>query len=272
MANDPNTKILLERTARDSIIYLPAMIIPAVVGIIMLRVFTTIFTREQFGYYSTALSTTGLIKTFSVIWLSSSAIRYYQIYKSRKKEFFSTLFAATALSAFLFALLAFGVLVFVRTRLEVGLVTTLEAAIISTIFVAFFEIFVVVFRVSMRPSKYTLYWVLYVIIKPILGLFLIKTFSLGVEGLFWSWCLTPFFLIFFVFQNIGIWKFLSFQLISASTLRSMASYGIPLAISNFAIWILSLSDRYLIEMFRSSAEKAVIWAMDCKIAIGMVAK
>ncbi|MBN1559097.1 polysaccharide biosynthesis C-terminal domain-containing protein [candidate division KSB1 bacterium] len=253
---DPNTKNLLQRTARDSVIYLPAMIIPAVVGIFMLRVFTALFSREQFGYYSTALSTTGLVKTFSVIWLSSSAVRFYQVYVNNKKEkeFFSSLLLATTLSAFLFALTALGILLIIHPGLESELFSTLQAAIISTILTAFFEIFIVIFRVSMQPSKYTLYWVLYVIVKPALGLLLIKKFSFGVEGLFWSWCLTPFFLTFFVFKDLKIRRYLGFHSISRSTLRDMASYGFPLAISNFAIWLLSLSDRYLIEIFRTSEE------------------
>lgn len=256
MARDSNTKTLLERSARDSLVYLPAMIIPAIVGIVMLRIFTMIFTREQFGYYNNGLSTTGLIKTFSVIWLSSSTLRFYQAFKRDNKEgeFFSSLLFAATISAAAFTLAAFAVLALFHFKLDFRLQRTLQAAILSTIFVAYFEIFVIIFRASLRPSKYSFYWILYVIGKPLIGLALVLTFHIGPEGLFLGWCLAPLLLIFFVFKDIKIRQFLNHRFISWPVIRSMASYGVPLAISSFAIWILSLSDRYLIEIFRSSEE------------------
>jgi len=237
-------------------VYLPAMIIPAIVGIVMLRVFTTIFTKEQFGFYNNGLSTTGLIKTFSIIWLSSSALRFYQGFKKERseREFFSSLLAAGTISAVVFSLAAFAILGLFHARLELGLQRTMQAAILSNIFVAYFEIFVIIFRASLRPSKYSLYWILYVVGKPLIGLALIKSFHFGAEGLFLGWCLTPLFLIFFIFKDIHIMRYLSPRSISWPVIRTMASYGVPLAISSFAIWILSLSDRYLIEIFRSSEE------------------
>jgi O-antigen/teichoic acid export membrane protein len=247
----------LKRMARDSAIYLPSMVVPGIVGILLLRVLTTLFTPEQYGCYNLALSTIGLIKVFSLIWLSSSAMRYYHRYLKKHAEhfFISTLLAATLASGLFFALVSYLLLTFIfQGRISNEFHSVLVITILASVFVTFFEIFVVIFRAGLNPSRYSLYWLIYVIGKPLLGIFLVAKFKMGVEGIYWGFLIVPLILdiIMLIDQQTLVNfrpKFCSFMLV-----KRFASYGVPLALSNAAFWVLSLSDRYLIEYFRGSSE------------------
>ena len=76
----------IKRTAKDSLIYLPARIIPAIIGIALIRVLTSLLSPTDYGYYQITLSTFGLIRVFSMIWLSTSVTRFYLNYKKKSQE------------------------------------------------------------------------------------------------------------------------------------------------------------------------------------------
>jgi O-antigen/teichoic acid export membrane protein len=247
----------LKRTVKDSLIYLPAKLVPAIIGILLIRILTTLFSPEEYGYYQITLSTFGLIKVFGMVWLSTSVTRFYLNYKKQKKEniFFSTLFICTVICALLVALLSFliNLIVFKKT-LDPALFSLINLAIVASIFTAFFEIFVVVYRAGLEPKKYTSYWLLFVVGKPLLGILLILVFGLKVNGIFWAFIIIPTILDIIIFIKLDIQKYLKISNISLSLFKQFFKYGIPISFSFLAFWILSLSDRYFIEFFRDSAE------------------
>jgi O-antigen/teichoic acid export membrane protein len=252
-----NTNTLLKRTAKDALIYLPSMIIPAILGIALLRVFTTLLSPKEYGQYNIALSTIGLIKVFSVIWLSSSAIRFYPKYKKENQEapFLSSLFYASWASAALLAAIAIAVLfVFFRNRLEHQLVGLLRITILASIVITVFEIIINLFRSSFQPKKYSLYWSLYVMGKPVIGVALMLFAGMKAEGLFWGFFLAPLAMLFFLFYDLHLYSQVRIKLISSRIIKIFAGYGMPMMISNFSLWILTLSDRYLIEIFKGSEQ------------------
>ena len=233
------------------------MVVPAIIGILLIRVLTTIFTHEEYGQYNITLSTLGLLKVFSVIWLSSSCMRFFISYKKNNDTttFLSTLLISSVISSILGCLFAFIINYFYfQNRLDPTLFSLINLAICASFFITFFEIFVVIFRAGLEAKKYSFYWLLYAIGKPIIGIVLILYFNMRVDGIFWGFLITPLILdIFLIFKLRLITVIKSFSF-SAPLAKQFFTYGYPLAFSNFAFWILSLSDRYLIEYFKGSAE------------------
>jgi len=84
---------------------------------------------------------------------------------------------------------------------------------------------------------------------------LVVLFRFGIEGILWGS------LIVMTIVNVMIYWWLirqgiqvKTQEMSLFTLREFASYGIPACASTIGTWILSVSDRYLIEYFRGTTE------------------
>jgi len=253
--NQVNTQ--LKRTVRDSFIYLPANVIPAIIGIVLIRILTSVFTQEEYGHYQLTLSAFGLIRVFSMVWLSSSVTRFYLSFKNGKQEssFFTTLFISAILGAIAVALISWGVnLFFLKEKLAPQLFSLINIAILASIFNSFFEIFVMVFRAGLEPKKYSLFWILFAVGKPVLGIGLILLCNFRVDGIFWGFLFVPLLLDIVIFFRLGLPKFLHLSAASFSLFKQFAKYGIPISFSLFAFWMLSLSDRFFIEFFRGSSE------------------
>ena len=247
----------LKRTFKDSLIYLPTRVIPAIIGILLIRILTTAFSPKEYGHYQIALSTFGLIRVFSTIWLSTSVTRFFLSHRKINQEniFFSTLFVCSIISAMSVSLLGLliNAMVF-KTRLEPVLFSLINLAIVASIFNSFFEIFVVIFRAGLEAKKYSLYWILFSIGKPLIGVGLIVVFGFKGDGIFWGFLVIPLILNILILSRLNFHKTFSIKIFSKQLIQQFAKYGIPITFSFLAFWILSLSDRYLIEFFRDSSE------------------
>lgn len=247
----------LKRTVKDSLIYLPSKVIPAIIGILLIRILTNLFTPEEYGFYQITLSTFGLIRVFSMIWLSTSVTRFYLNFKNKEKEniFFSTLLICALGGAILTAGGSYFInLLIFKSRINPILFSLINLAIIASIFSSLFEIFVVVYRAGLEPKKYTFYWVLFSAGKPLIGIGLITLSNFRVDGIILGFLIVPLILDIIIFAKLNLHKIISLSDISSSVLKEFALYGIPISFSFLSFWILSLSDRYLIEFFRGSAE------------------
>lgn len=255
-----NTHNLIKRTAKDSLLYLPSMIIPAVVGVILIRIFTTIFTKAEYGYYNVALSTIGLIKVFSVMWLSTSSIRFFLKNKENNNliQFNSSLWICTTFSAVFTIFLSLIILEFViKHQVNNQLFDILRLAVAASFFITYFEVYVVLYRANFQAKQYSVLWVLYVLGKPLIGLALIFTTKMRVDAIFVGFLLTPVLLFGFIIINLKLFKHIHIKDFSLFAARKFASFGLPLGLSYLSFWVLSLSDRYLIEMYRGSGEVGI---------------
>ncbi|MDP8205424.1 MAG: oligosaccharide flippase family protein [Candidatus Electryonea clarkiae] len=90
---------------KHSTIYLGARIIPAIVSIVSLAVFTRIMLPEEYGIFVLLIGAADLMDAFLVQWLYLSLMRYAAEYESKTNVFYSTIFA-TYLTALIAALIA----------------------------------------------------------------------------------------------------------------------------------------------------------------------
>ncbi|MFZ5517143.1 MAG: polysaccharide biosynthesis C-terminal domain-containing protein [Candidatus Zhuqueibacterota bacterium] len=260
MANDYSQSFVnsqIKRTAKDFLIYLPAMVIPAIVGIILIRIFTSIFTPTEYGNYQLAFSAFGLIRVFSMAWLANCVTRFFLNQKNNGVQhiFFSTLGIASFVSAFGIATLSYLInIFFFKAKIADSLFSLVNLAIVASIFNTIFEIFVLVYRAGLEAKKYSLYWILFSVGKPLLSIGLILLFDLRVSAIFWGFLIVPLVLDIIVLFELNFIRQFRIQNFSMPLLREFANFGIPITFSMFSFWILSLSDRFLIEYFRGSSE------------------
>ena len=71
--------------------YTPTLIIPPLMGIVAVAVYTRILDPVEYGYYTLVFTTAVFVQTVAFGWLNQSSLRYYQRYKNAEKEsYFST--------------------------------------------------------------------------------------------------------------------------------------------------------------------------------------
>ncbi|MBN2104493.1 polysaccharide biosynthesis C-terminal domain-containing protein [bacterium] len=214
----------------------------------------------EYGQYQITLSTFGLLRVFNATWLSASVTRLYLEFEKKNQEnvFFSTLLICSIIGSICIACISICVnLFYLKSKIDAELFILLNVAIIASIFNALFEIFVVVFRANFKPKKYVLYWLLFSVGKPFIGIILIIFLKFKGEGIFWGFFIVSFILDLVIFKELKIYKHFEFKKISKELFKQFMSYGIPIAFSFLSFWILTLSDRYIIEWIMGSASVGI---------------
>lgn len=257
MENNEPTKHLILNVGKDTLLYIPSKLFPALFGFIGLSVYTRIFPPNEYGDYSLIIATVGIAGIFAYSWINQSNLRFFSPYKIGNKlgVFFSTSFftliGALAISSLIliilskFSLLPHGIANYVM--LAIGVMFTM----------AFFETLMTILRAERNPKSVSLFRSLSSGLCLAISLLLIYTFNLGIAAILLGYILTNSMLSATIILKFKFYRYIHFRYFSGKALKEYADYGIPLIATSLFSWILALSDRYIIEYFRGSGEVGI---------------
>lgn len=251
---------------KDLFKYLPAQIVPAIVGFISISIITRIFLPDSFGNYQLVLST---IMIFSVLmgWVDMSLLRFYPAYERDRK---TEILLLSLLKWFLLSLFLIVFLFVIFVQIFKGFLSTelyklMMIGNLSFIFLSFFHFGITYLRIKKRVGLYSIFFSWKAVSMFGIGLFLIFVFGVGIEALFYGSIIGIIIVLPWIYAN-----FLKeiFDKKRTDNLRGLFSqtlkYSLPLVFANLVYWILSLSDRYMIQFFRG-AEEVGIYSASYKI-------
>ncbi|NIA10261.1 MAG: oligosaccharide flippase family protein, partial [Nitrospiraceae bacterium] len=83
----------IQKLGKDTLSYLPAVIIPAGLSLISVMIFTRIFRPNAYGQYALVIATTGILTALLSAWIQQSVLRYLPKYRVEKRlpELFNNL-------------------------------------------------------------------------------------------------------------------------------------------------------------------------------------
>ncbi|MFW6016695.1 MAG: oligosaccharide flippase family protein [bacterium] len=247
---------------KDIVGYIPSKIVPALVGILTVSIYTRLLTPEDYGLYSLVTTTVSIITSIIFGWINNSGMRYYQMYKEEGNEesFLSTSFWAIIL-LFLIVLLVFFAFF---SLFENELLSLLKIGIFIVLVQELYKFFIIIIRARRNSLKYSIYSSALSIFKLILATTVLYFTDMGVKGLLISIIIsTTVFVLLELYLYIKLSK-IKF-LISKEILNRVFKYGIPLIGVSVAGLILSVADRYMIQYYLG--EKAVgIYSAGYRIA------
>jgi len=243
---------------KDALEYLPSQIAPGIVGFISIPVITRLFSPQDYGNYSLAMATIMVLTTLAG-WLPMSIIRFYPVYERDKKLdlFYGNIlrlaFISILVITFLFIIFIFSIKSNISSKLYLFLLIGIGVFITISIFN--------VLQHFLRSKRQVSWYSGFAIWKSVMGfgfgIALIFLFKLGIESLLWGIVLSIFFVIPLLWRkaigNISI----IYSKLNLSFVKDLAKYSFPLVIGNLAAWVLSLSDRYILEFFRGSQEVGI---------------
>lgn len=243
---------------KDLLKYLPAQITPAVVGFITIPIITRLFPPADYGIYILAMVTVYVLTTINV-WLGTSIIRFYPAYERDGKlnEFRSSVVTLLFLSVAVLAVVFLGILFLFKSYISTQLYHLMLIGTLLFILTASFQVLQGFLRARRQLGWYTGLSIWNTVAALGIGLALVMGLHYGVDGLLWGAVLS------FAVALPLLWKVavgripLRARLISTGLTREMAKYGFPLVVANLAVWILSLSDRYVLGFFRSAEEVGI---------------
>lgn len=243
---------------KDIAEYLPSKVIPAIVGIVALPVVTRLFSPTDYGNYVLVIATVSILSTL-LGWIGMSIVRFYPAYGKEKKtsEFTELAIKLSFLSIFIISIIALCILLSLRGRISRNIYHLMSIGILVFILTSFFAILLDFLRIKRQIKWYSYFFVWKSVTALIFGVLLVIIFHLGVEGLLWGAVLSIGLAISFLWK-IAVGKLrIRDKAIPLKPTIEMAKYSLPLVVGNLAAWILSLSDRYVLQFFRSAREVGI---------------
>ena len=238
--------------------YSPSSIIPALIGFITLPFLTKLFGPSIYGNYVLAITVVSILSLIvNTLW-GTSIVRFHAFYKKKEElnSFYDTLIVGILLSVILISAVFLIILQLLKSGMDPYLYTLLLIGIplfISTALISTLEQFLVA---KEKASLYSFSIVFRSLVGFIFGIILILIFESGINGLMVGYIFSYLIIIPFIYYKIfnGIFIGKSY---SKDVKSKLIRYGLPLVISNLSAWILSTSDRYIINLFRGSFEVGI---------------
>lgn len=243
---------------KDMTKYLPAQIVPGIVGFISIPIITRLFPPGDYGNYVLVIA---IVNVFSIMvgWLSMSIIRFYPAYERDKKlnEFYANIIKLTIISILFLSLSFSTILLIIKSYISANMYSLIRVGILVFILTSGFGVLQHFLRAKRQVDWYSGFTVWKSIGTLSIGIALIMIFHLGIDGLLWGAVLSIGISLPLLWRKAVEGVSFGSKTLSTSLTSQMVRYGFPLVVGNLAAWILSLSDRYILEFFRGSQEVGI---------------
>ncbi|MCF7811929.1 flippase [bacterium] len=243
----------------DLVKYFPAQIAPALMGFIAIPIVTRLFPAEDYGNYVLVRATVNVLAII-VGWISMSIIRFHPAYErdNRAVEFHATVVKLLVVSVATLAAVFLGILFIFRSYFTSQLWHLLVIGAAVFVLMSGFQVLQHFFRAKRQVNRFTGFQIWHSVAPLGIGIGLVIGFHYGIEGLLWGYVLGVGIAVPLLWKmTVGVTPSIKTKELSGALTKEMAKYGFPLVAGNLAAWILSLSDRYILEFFRDAQEVGV---------------
>ncbi|UCE39598.1 MAG: oligosaccharide flippase family protein, partial [Thermoplasmata archaeon] len=178
---------MIKGFVKDAIKYLPAQIIPAIVGLISISVITRLFPPEDYGAYSLVMVTVVVLTTL-LGWLPVSIIRFYPAYERDNKldSFYGNICSLTIISIITISLISLFLLVSIKTRVSPTFCLLMYIGIGLFAVIGLFDVLQYFLRSERKVNWYSRFAVWKSIGTLGIALLLIFVFRRGIESFLWG--------------------------------------------------------------------------------------
>jgi O-antigen/teichoic acid export membrane protein len=245
---------MLKDFLKDLVGYLPAKVVPGILGFVLIPVMTRLFDPGEYGQYVIVATTLSVLNIVAFDWIGPSITRFYAEYQRAKslRVFNGTVIRLSLASIVAVSIVSYLLLFIFKGHLTNSLYHYLHIGLVILPLSIAFNTMAYMLYVKRQVKLYSLLIVWRQSGCILLGVLIVTILNLGVVGLLWGIAIgigiTLPFLARLTFKQIGIKDY------SKKLCRDIIMYGSPLIVTNLAAWILTLSDRYIIEHFRGSQE------------------
>jgi len=238
--------------SKEVLRYVPARLVPALLGFVSLPVLTHMLSVDEFGKYILVLTSVSImVKLFG--WLGMGMVRFYP---AVREEEVAVLIRSSYWTQLVSTVVVATVVLIVARILWVDDATFQQLATIAVlIFIvqSLFDLLTDVLRARREGARYSLFTILAKMAGLGLGILFAASMDLGVSGFLWGIVLGT--LIWLPSLWRGVFAGVRARgPVSPVLLRQLGWYGIPLVIGSLGGWVLSQADRYLIGVFYGAKE------------------
>jgi len=252
----------LEQNAKKTIYhlirYIPSIVIPSFFGFIAVAVYTRLLSPQEYGYYALAFSTSLSLEILTLNWLNQSILRYYERYRNNDIQ----RFYSTSLFGFYIIGIATSILIVIALYVFDDISELRLRSVLLYLPLIYFcqsgcKLMLVFLRAMRKSSRYSFYLSVNAVLKLLGSLVFIYCLNLKAEGILIGFALAGALIFFWESLRLAKQWHPRWRYLNASILKRLAKYGTPLLGLAVVNLILSVSDRYLIEILKDSSQVGI---------------
>lgn len=230
---------------KNTLIIALGTITPQLAGIITLPIITGGLTKAENGTYELINTLVSLLIPILTLQLELAAFRFLIDKRGNEKE------SGTIISTVMtFALLAPIVPLVIMYFALVG-ISAITKLLICLFF--YFDVIVITLGQIVRGidnnKNYSISAIIRSVTRVLLIVFTIKNWSMGLNGLLLAMGISSAVACGVLFLNGNIFRYYNPRLFSKSTFKDMVLYSLPMIPNSICLWVMNLSNRFLITAF-----------------------
>ncbi|MGZ5491462.1 MAG: lipopolysaccharide biosynthesis protein, partial [Nitrososphaeraceae archaeon] len=250
---------MIKDLSKDIAKYLPSTIIKGIAGFASIIIITRLFPPDDYGIYSLVWATVNILILLIGGWLSMSIIRFYPKFEKddNLNYFKSNIIVLAFISILIIGTLFYICILIIKIWITEKIYILMLIGSFLFMLFTLFEILLHFLSIKREVVWYSIFFIGRTVFGLVAGVLLVIFFKLGIEGLFWGIIISLVIALPLLWRkSVGIVKFNNTK-ISKLFVKEISSYSFPLVISSLAMWILSISDRYILQIFRGAHEVGI---------------
>ena len=243
-----------DRLIKNSVILSFGTLIPKVLTVLVLPLLTTFLTTSEYGNYDLVLSATSLIVPVAMMQIQQAAFRFL-LATTETDEIQS--YIATSLFFVLALSLVSSPITFV-VGICIGLNYTIS--VVMCLLVLAESVYLLLGQVMRGIGKnacYSFGVIVYAIVNSVCLCIFIPIFNMGLFGVILSLVIayvgSAIIMFVLVFREYRV----KFSMIDKDVLKKMLAFSVPIVPSSISLWIVNLSDRFVIVYFLGTAANGI---------------
>jgi O-antigen/teichoic acid export membrane protein len=251
-------QLATKNTIHDLIRYFPSVIVPSLFGFLAVAFYTRLLSPQEYGLYTLIFTTSLFVEILAFNWLNQSTLRYYERYKATGVHaFFSTcllgFFMVAAITIFILSSASLGLKNFFEPRIR-ELIFYLPIIVLCQ---SGSKLMLIFLRARRESNRYSFQLSTNSVIKLICSLMFIYFLGLSAEAILLGICISGAYVFLSEFIRLARKWRPRLRNYNKNIFKKFAQYGLPLLGLAFVNLILSVSDRYLIEIITDSAHVGI---------------
>ncbi|MFH1227187.1 MAG: polysaccharide biosynthesis C-terminal domain-containing protein [Planctomycetota bacterium] len=242
---------------KDLIGYLPSKVVPLITSFIATAIITRMIKPDDYGLLTLVTATVTFAGTLGFDWIGYSVWRYYDQYKQRDELslFMGTIINLNILMAAIVSAIIYGMALFNSN--DISFSQLLKIGILLLVIGRVYTFIIFIFQLQRKPIKYSLYSSTVAVLNvAFIGIFLYY-FSARVDNIIYAAVIANGIVsvpgIIDLYRKLSV-KWSSF---SGRIIKQVVLFGLPQLGTLLGAFLLSLSDRYMIKFYLSSADVGI---------------
>ena len=239
------------RLAKNTLIFMVGNFGSKLISFIIVPFYTFVLTTEQYGTIDLFTTIINILLPFLILGLNEAALRFL-VGKEINKEIVATNCFTVYLIETLIVCLLYPFYSKIGALKEYSI-----HFLILLILMSFNQIFLQYLRGIGKNAAFSANGIIITLITVTSNLVFLLYFQMGIDGYFYSMILAQFIGAIQIIINSQLWRVIRRKYFNFSLLKIMVKYSSPLIFNSLMWWIMSASDKFMINFFIDTSANGV---------------